>query len=38
MNEILAEIDTEIFPARFERKAAPRTVSAVETILRQAFN
>lgn len=36
MTEILVEIDNEIFPARFEREAAPRTVAAVEAILPYA--
>ncbi|WP_061933386.1 DUF3830 family protein [Aureimonas sp. AU22] len=36
MTEILVEIDSEIFPARFEREAAPRTVAAVEAILPYA--
>ena len=36
MTEILVEIDTEMFPARFERQAAPRTVAAIEAILPYA--
>lgn len=36
MTEILVEIDNKIFPARFERQAAPRTVAAVEAILPYA--
>ena len=36
MTEILVEIDNDIFPARFERQAAPRTVAAVEAILPYA--
>lgn len=36
MTEIHVEIDNEIFPARFERQAAPNTVAAVEAILPYA--
>ena len=36
MTEILVEIDNDVFPACFERQAAPRTVAAVEAILPYA--